>query len=91
MTVKLKLGPLPKTELVKLTLAFDANLKRDLDRYAELYAQTNGEQTGLALLIPYMLEAFLKSDRGFRQAGKLKLHVQPVSPQAEIISPKEKP
>lgn len=72
MTLKLKLGPLPKTEVVKLTLALDASLKRDLERYAELYGQANGGPASLALLIPYMLEAFLKSDRAFRRADRAK-------------------
>ncbi|HBO2722946.1 TPA: DUF2274 domain-containing protein, partial [Pseudomonas aeruginosa] len=33
-TKKLRLGPLPKTESVKLTFACPASLKADLDRYA---------------------------------------------------------
>ena len=32
-TKKLRLGPLPKTENVKLTFACPASLKADLDRY----------------------------------------------------------
>lgn len=38
-TRKLRLGPLPKTESVKLTFACPASLKADLDRYAALHAQ----------------------------------------------------
>jgi hypothetical protein len=33
-TNKLRLGPLPKTETVKLTFACPASLKQDLERYA---------------------------------------------------------
>lgn len=40
---KLRLGPLPKTESVKLTFACPARLKADLDRYAALHAQAYGE------------------------------------------------
>ena len=42
-TKKLRLGPLPKIENVKLTFACPASLKADLDRYAALHAQAYGE------------------------------------------------
>ena len=35
-TNKLRLGPLPKSETVKLTFACPASLKADLDPYAAL-------------------------------------------------------
>lgn len=41
-TKKLRLGPLPKTESVKLTFNCPANLKVDLDRYAAVHAQAYG-------------------------------------------------
>ncbi|NYT25805.1 DUF2274 domain-containing protein [Alcaligenaceae bacterium] len=66
---KLRLGPLPKTETVKLTFACPASLKADLDRYAALHAQTYGEAVDAVTLIPYMLEAFMAGDRGFRKGG----------------------
>jgi hypothetical protein len=62
---KLRLGPLPKTESVKLTFACPASLKADLDRYASLHAQTYGEAVDVATLIPHMLEAFMAGDRAF--------------------------
>ena len=58
-TKKLRLGPLPKTESVKLTFACPASLKTDLDRYAALHAQAYGEAVDAATLIPHMLEAFM--------------------------------
>lgn len=64
---KLRLGPLPKTESVKLTFACPTSLKADLDRYATLHAQTYGETVDAATLIPHMLEAFMVRDRGFRR------------------------
>ncbi len=64
---KLRLGPLPKTENVKLTFACPVALKADLDRYAELHAQTYGEAVDATTLIPHMLEAFIAGDRGFRR------------------------
>ena len=68
-TKKLRLGPLPKTENVKLTFACPASLKADLDRYAALHAQASGEAVDAEKLIPHMLEAFIAGDRGFRKGG----------------------
>ncbi|HCF6874174.1 TPA: DUF2274 domain-containing protein [Pseudomonas aeruginosa] len=62
---KLRLGPLPKTESVKLTFTCPASLRADLERYAALHAQTYGEAVDAVTLIPYMLGVFIASDRGF--------------------------
>ncbi|OYY79846.1 MAG: hypothetical protein B7Y33_04745 [Hydrogenophilales bacterium 16-62-9] len=67
-TGKLRLGPLPKTSAVKVTIALTAALKADLERYAALHAQTYGEPVDATTLIPHMLEAFMARDRGFRKA-----------------------
>ena len=67
---KLRLGPLPRTESVKLTFTCTASLKADLDRYAVLHAQTYGEAVDAMALVPHMLEAFMAQDRGFRSARK---------------------
>ena len=64
---KLRLGPLPKTESVKLTFVCPASLKADLDRYAALHAQTYGEAVDALALVPHMLEAFMAGDRGFKK------------------------
>lgn len=65
-TQKLRLGPLPKLESTKLSFTCPTSLKADLDRYAALHAQTYGEAVDTTVLIPYMLEAFMAGDRGFR-------------------------
>lgn len=44
-TTKLRLGPLPKTENLKLTFTCPASLKADLERYAALHSQTYGEES----------------------------------------------
>ena len=67
-THKLRLGPLPKTETVKLTIALPSALKAELERYAALHAQTYGEPVDAAGLIPHMLQAFMVRDRGFRKS-----------------------
>lgn len=64
-TRKLRLGPLPKSETVKLTFMCSGSLKSDLDRYAALHAQTYGESVDALALIPHMLETFMARDRGF--------------------------
>ncbi len=66
---KLRLGPLPRSESMKLTFACPVALKADLDRYAALHAQTYGEMVDAATLIPHMLEAFMAGDRGFRSCS----------------------
>ena len=66
---RLRLGPLPRTESVKLTFTCTASLKAELDRYAALHAQTYGEAVDAMALVPHMLEAFMARDRGFRRAG----------------------
>ncbi|HHT8901477.1 TPA: DUF2274 domain-containing protein [Burkholderia cenocepacia] len=66
-TRKLRLGPLPKTESIKLTFVCPATLKADLDSYAALHAKEYGEPVDATTLIPHMLEAFMARDRGFKR------------------------
>lgn len=65
-TNKLRLGPLPRTEMAKLTVSIPADLKSSLDRYASLHSQVHGEDVDAVVLIPHMLAAFMNRDRGFR-------------------------
>ncbi len=67
MTGKLRLGPLPKTETVRLTITVSAAVKTNLDRYAELYGKAYGEAVDAVALAPHMLAAFMERDRGFRR------------------------
>jgi hypothetical protein len=69
MTAKLRLGPIPKKDTIKLTITLQVALKADLDRYAELHAKTWGAPVNAATLIPHMLETFIARDRGFRNAA----------------------
>ena len=68
MTEKLRLGPLPRSEVVRLTVVLPAAVKADLDRYAELFGATYGETVDAAALVSHMLAAFMDRDRGFRKA-----------------------
>lgn len=83
---KLRLGPLPKTESVKLTFACPASLKADLDRYAALHAQAYGETVDAMTLIPHMLEAFMAGDRGFKKR-EISKPVSQKPPQREATPP----
>jgi hypothetical protein len=65
MSTKLRLGPLPGTDMVKLTITLRAALNAELDRYAELHAQTWGTSVDATRLIPHMLESFIAHDRLF--------------------------
>jgi hypothetical protein len=66
---KLRLGPLPATQIVKLTFACPVSLKANLDRYAAQHAQTYGEAVDAVALIPHMLETFMARDRGFKKGS----------------------
>jgi len=69
-TRKLRLGPLPKTDTVKITFTCTVVLKAELERYAAMHSQAYGETVDAVTLIPHMLEAFMERDRGFRQEGR---------------------
>lgn len=62
----LRLGPLPRTEFVKLTIAVPVDVKASLERYADLHSQLHGEKVNATALIPHMLAAFIERDRGFK-------------------------
>lgn len=68
----LKLGKLPDRTPMKLTIAVTPDLNEALGEYAEAYRATYGQAEQVTDLIPYMLRAFLDSDRGFaKRRGKL--------------------
>lgn len=66
----LKLGQLPDRIPVKLTVTISPELKKALDHYVALYARTYGAEEPISELVPFMLEAFLNGDLGFRKARK---------------------
>lgn len=66
----LKLDRLPDRENVKITFTADADLKAALNDYAEIYRRSYGQKESVADLIPFMLEAFMNADPGFKRARK---------------------
>jgi hypothetical protein len=72
--VKLKLGPLPKTETLKVTIHLASELKAKLDQYAHLHSEMFGQRVDATALIPLMLQTFIDRDRGFKAMQKRQLH-----------------
>ena len=70
MKDKMKLGVLPTTKVVKLLVLISGELKATLDHCSELHAEATGEKNDVVRLIPFMLEAFMASDRTFRKARR---------------------
>lgn len=66
----LKLDKLPDREPAKITFTASPELKAALNDYAEIYRRTYGNKEGVADLIPFMLEAFMNADPGFKRARK---------------------
>lgn len=61
---ELKLGRLPKVGTVRMTITLPESVKAELDDYAAEHSRLY-EPVETAALIPHMLEAFLRSDRGW--------------------------
>lgn len=74
---KLKLGPLPKVEMTKVTFACTTVLRDEVERYAALHAQTYGESVDASALIPHMLAAFMAQDHAFRRAQQAPRQLPP--------------
>jgi hypothetical protein len=69
---RLSLGALPRAEVVKLTISVPAELKLQLEAYAEVHSRLHGPVDAVGL-IPHMLLAFIARDRGFKAARRVKL------------------
>lgn len=72
----LKLAKLPERIPVKLAISISPELKRNLDDYAAAYEALYGQGEAVTDLIPYMLVAFLESDRGFARERDARLRGQ---------------
>ena len=67
---ELKLGKLPDRTPVKLTITIGAELNLMLKEYADAYQATYGTAEQVIDLIPFMLEAFVQSDKSFVKTGR---------------------
>jgi hypothetical protein len=72
----LKLGKLPDREPVKIAFKASPELARMLRDYAAAYREAYGEDEPIEQLVPFILTAFLESDRGFAKARKDKVSVE---------------
>jgi hypothetical protein len=68
---ELKLAKLPDRTPSKITITVSSDLNAALRQYADIYRSAYGEDEPVAELIPFMLEAFLESDREFARARKI--------------------
>lgn len=66
----LKIGKLPDTTPIRLSIAISPELQVELDDYAAVYADAYGETAKVADLIPSMLASFMASDSRFKKARK---------------------
>jgi len=66
----LKLPKLPDRAPVKVSISLQPELNRRLQAYAEFYRDIYGEAESVAELIPYMLDAFIETDRAFAKRPK---------------------
>lgn len=67
---ELKLAKLPDRTPIKLTITVGAELHQALKDYADLYQATYGVTEQVVELIPFMLEAFVQSDKSFARGGR---------------------
>ena len=68
----LKLTKLPDRTPVKINVVVSPELNANLHDYADLYQEIYGRSEPVNELIPYILQSFLDSDRGFAKARKQK-------------------
>ena len=69
---KLKLGDIRDDKPVKLTVELPAQVHRDLTVYAEILGAENGNKLEPVKLIAPMLERFMKTDREFVKARRMR-------------------
>jgi hypothetical protein len=80
--VELKLARLPDRTPVKYAFSAPPELDVSLRQYAGLYRAAYGEAASVDEMIPFMLEAFLNSDRAFAKARKDGALEEPEEPPA---------
>jgi hypothetical protein len=87
---QLKLGRLPKQGVVRMTITLAEPLKEELDRYAAEHSRLY-EPVETAALIPHMLEAFLRTDRGWRGRKRQTESTRKPQPNTSAVSGTTRP
>jgi hypothetical protein len=67
---ELKLARLPDRKPVKLTIMLPPETNTALQAYGAAYREAYGEEEEVAELVPYMIDSFLSTDRGFAKVRK---------------------
>lgn len=67
---RIRLAKLPERTPVRLSIALRPDLHRALEAYATVYSEAYGETEKVTDLIPFMLEAYLASDKEFAKSRK---------------------
>ena len=67
MLMVLKLDKLPDRTPVKISIVVSPDLNKKLYAYALAYKDAYGDDERVAELIPFMLDKFLATDRGFQK------------------------
>lgn len=72
----LRLAKLPDRKPVKMMITLSAELSAKLQAYAEAYRAVYGETEDAAVLVPFIVESFIDSDRKCqpRKSRKLVSH-----------------
>lgn len=65
---ELKLAKIPDRTPIKLTVSLPPELHLLLSDYVAIYREAYGQEEALCDLVPFMLKAFLDSDRSFAKA-----------------------
>lgn len=68
--MKLKLGPVPDTSVIRMTVSIPATLKTQLDLYAQAHRESFGAPVDAQKLVPLILAAFLAKDRAFQRVTR---------------------
>lgn len=67
---RIRLAKLPERTPVRLSIALQPDFHRNLEAYAAAYSEAYGEAEKITDLIPFMLEAYLASDKEFTKSRK---------------------
>lgn len=67
---EIKLAKLPDRTPIKVTITVGAELHQALKEYSDLYQAAYGVVEQVPDLIPFMLEAYLASDKNFNRSSK---------------------
>ena len=68
--MKTKLGKLPSSAMVRITLAIPEALMQQLDRYAQFHSVSWDQAADPRQIACQILAKFLATDRGFQQAER---------------------